>query len=227
MKKEILLVIVLFTVNFTNAQIHEIGIFAGGSNFMGDVGSTTYINPNETAFGILYKWNKSPRHSWRISYTQSNITGQDIKSDSQLRINRKYAFTNNIREGSIGMEFNFMDFNLHESGTKITPYIYSGVSIFGYSQLFWVNGKFKEDTRNYGFALPMTVGVKSRITEHWILGAEIGVRYTFTDDIDGSNPKNKNLETLKFGNLNSNDWFVFTGVTLTYTFGRKPCYCNY
>ncbi|MDX1317352.1 MAG: DUF6089 family protein, partial [Xanthomarina gelatinilytica] len=22
-----------------------------------------------------------------------------------------------------------------------------------------------------------------------------------------------------------NDWYMFTGVTLTYTFGRKPCYC--
>ncbi len=227
MKKNFLLITALFTLNLTTAQIHEVGIFAGGSNFIGDVGATTYLNPNEVAYGILYKWNKSPRHSWRISYMQSNITGQDIKSDSRLRINRRYAFTNNVKEVSIGMEFNFLDFNLHESGTKTTPYIYSGVNVFGYSQLFWVGGKFKEDYRDYSFAIPIIVGVKSRIAEHWILGAEIGARYTFTDNIDGSNPKNKNLETLKFGNLNSNDWYLFSGVTLTYTFGRKPCYCNY
>ena len=45
-----------------NAQTHEFGVFIGGSNYIGDIGSTTYIAPNEPAFGILYKWNKSPRH---------------------------------------------------------------------------------------------------------------------------------------------------------------------
>ena len=50
--------------------------FLGGSNYIGDVGKTNYINPNEMAFGILYKWNKSPRHSYRFSYTQSTITAK-------------------------------------------------------------------------------------------------------------------------------------------------------
>ena len=40
------------------------------------------------------------------------------------------------------------------------------------------------------------------------------------------NPENDNFETLRFGNLNSNDWYVFTGFTVTYTFGNKPCYCR-
>ena len=130
MKKGISVIIALLFINFMTAQIHEIGVFAGGSNFIGDIGATTYINPNETAFGFLYKWNKSPRHAWRISYMQSNITGQDINADSQLRKDRRYAFTNAVKEGSLGMEFNFLDFNLHESGTKITPYVYSGISVF-------------------------------------------------------------------------------------------------
>ncbi len=209
------------------AQIHEVGLFAGGSNFTGDVGQTTFIAPNEAAFGILYKWNKSPRHAWRVSYMRSNIAGQDIYADSQLRIDRRYAFTNKIKELSVGMEFNFFDFNLHESGTKITPYVYTGLSAMGYSELYWVGGKFKEDDYKYTAAIPMIVGVKARVAEHWVLGAEIGARYTFTDNIDGSNPKNNNLSSLKFGNINSNDWVVFSGITFTYTFGRKPCYCNY
>ncbi len=71
----------------------------------------------------------------------------------------------------------------------------------------------------------MILGIKSNITPNLILGAEVGVRYTFTDNLDGSNPKNEGLQTLKFGNTNSNDWYVFTGFTLTYTFGEKPCYC--
>ena len=42
-----------------------------------------------------------------------------------------------------------------------------------------------------------------------ILALEVGARYTFTDNLDGSNPKNDNL--IKFGNINNNDWYVFQG----------------
>ncbi|MEP2335783.1 MAG: DUF6089 family protein, partial [Nonlabens ulvanivorans] len=35
------------------------------------------------------------------------------------------------------------------------------------------------------------------------------------------------FENVRFGNINNNDWYVFSGVTLTYAFGRKPCYCNF
>jgi hypothetical protein len=51
-----------------------------------------------------------------------------------------------------------------------------------------------------------------------VLALETGARYTLTDNIDGSFNQ-------KFGNINNNDWYVFTGATLTYTFGTKPCYC--
>jgi hypothetical protein len=53
MNKSFILFFFLFAFTM-NAQIHEIGVFLGGSNFIGDVGSTTYIAPKEPAFGILY-----------------------------------------------------------------------------------------------------------------------------------------------------------------------------
>ena len=70
-----------------------------------------------------------------------------------------------------------------------------------------------------------SLGIKGRFFQNFVIGAEVGFRYTFTDNLDGSNPKNDNFETLRFGNLNSNDWYVFTGLTLTYTFGKNPCFC--
>lgn len=223
--KRFFLFILLLTISNLNAQIHELGVFLGGSNYIGDVGKTTYVDPNQLAFGILYKWNKSPRHAYRISYTQSKIVGMDSKSSESGRKIRDYKFENTVKEISAGLEFNFFDFNLHEFGRKVTPYVYTGLTYFSYDQLFVVNGETKNDYTDSTFAIPMIVGVKSNITKHLILGAEIGARYTFTDNLDGSNPKNKNLETLKFGNINNKDWYVFSGITLTYTFGEKPCYC--
>ncbi len=227
MKKILVLFFCLVFQHILTAQIHEIGAFLGGSNYIGDVGKTNYVDPNEAAFGLLYKWNKSPRHSYRFSYTQSTISGNDLDSEVPGRVERGYRFKNDIKEFSSGLEFNFFDFNLHEVlKRKVTPYVYSGVSYFIYDELFVVNGETKEDYTAAAFAIPMVVGVKGNVLENFILGFEIGARYTFTDNLDGSSPKNDNLAPLKFGNLNSKDWYVFTGFTLTYTFGEKPCYCS-
>jgi hypothetical protein len=223
--KKIFLFIFILGLTKLNAQIHEVGVFLGGSNYIGDVGKTNYVNPNELAFGFLYKWNKSPRHAWRISYTQSKITANDLDSKVSGRYKRGYNFENNIKEISAGLEFNFFDFNLHEFGTKVTPYVYTGLCYTNYDELYVLNGETKKDINHGTFAIPITVGIKTNITKEWILGFEVGARYTMTDNLDGSLPKNANLEPLKFGNINSKDWYVFSGFTLTYTFGEKPCYC--
>ncbi len=205
-----------------HAQIHEVGVFLGGSNYIGDIGPTTFISPNEPAIGVLYKWNKSPRHSYRFSYTQSKITSNDLDSKEVSRYQREYRFENNLKEVSLGLEFNFFDFNLHESSRKITPYVASGLSYF---LAKYTLTDLKTDTsvrgrteRRKSIALPIIIGVKSNISPRWVLALETGARYTLTDNIDGSFNQN-------FGNINNNDWYVFTGATLTYTFGNKPCYC--
>ena len=217
---QLLSLLFFFTMN---AQIHELGVFAGGSNYVGDVGLTTYIAPNEPALGILYKWNKSPRHSYRFSYTQSKISGDDLDSKEPGRNQRGYRFENSIKEVSLGLEFNFFDFNLHEVKRKVTPYVYSGISYFRYDELYVSSGETLKDSGTGSLAIPMILGIKSNVSPRIVIGLEVGTRYSFTDNLDGSNPKDENL--LKFGNINNNDWYVFSGLTLTYTFGNKPCYC--
>ena len=54
------------SVQLSYSQIHEIGGFLGGSNFIGDVGATNYISPNQLAIGGIYKWNRSRRHSFEF-----------------------------------------------------------------------------------------------------------------------------------------------------------------
>jgi hypothetical protein len=39
----------------------------------------------------------------------------------------------------------------------------------------------------------MIVGFKARLAQNFVIGIEVGARYTFTDNLDGSNPKNENL----------------------------------
>ncbi|NRD21255.1 hypothetical protein HNV08_14445 [Winogradskyella eckloniae] len=218
-----------FLVNSTDAQIYEVGIFAGGSNFIGDVGSSKYISPNQPAFGALVKWNRSPRHSFRASVIFTDLNGIDGKSDDPRRIERGYEFSANIIEISAGMEFTFLDFDLHTSGMKGTPYLYSGISMANHDNFYFspAGEITSENTSSWAFGIPMVIGYKTNISNQLILAAEIGARYTFSDELDGSMPDSEYREQYSFGNINNNDWYMFTGFTLTYTFGRRPCYCNF
>lgn len=225
MRKRLFHIIALFISITSFGQIHELGVFVGGSNYIGDVGKTDYFASDNATLGLIYKWNKSTRHAWRFSYMMSSITAKDNESKAPNRKLRGYEIKNNIKEFSAGLEFNFLDFDLHQSDFVISPYIYSGIATFIYNETYVINNTNETDYQDFSLAIPMVVGVKAKIAKQLVLGLETGARYTFTDNLDGSNPKNKNFETLKFGNINNKDWYVFTGFTLTYTFGQNPCFC--
>ncbi|SHG67319.1 type IX secretion system protein PorG [Winogradskyella jejuensis] len=229
MRYLLVFLLALLVSQTSHAQIYEFGIFAGGSNFIGDVGSTNYISPNQVAFGGIVKWNRSPRHAYRASIIFTNLEAVDSKSDDPRRRQRNYGFRNGLFEASLGMEFTFFDFNLHDVSLKGTPYLYTGISVARHENFFFDNnGRLtSENTNSWAYGIPMTLGYKVSISPHFILGAEIGARYTFSDELDGSVPDADFREQFSFGNTNSNDWYVFSGFTLTYTFGQKPCYCDF
>ncbi|OEK09168.1 hypothetical protein A8C32_10570 [Flavivirga aquatica] len=221
-----ILILTILSVHSSYAQINEVGIFAGGSNFIGDIGATDYISPKQLAIGGIYKWNRSKRHSYRASLIFSELEGIDIDSDDPRRIQRGYEFTSKIMEISLGMEFTFMDFDLHSGRRVSTPYLFTGISAAHHDNHYFSNGlQIIDNTSSWALGIPMVLGFKTNFTEGFVLGLEVGARYTFSDKIDGSVPNDKSKQSLRFGNINNNDWYVFSGITLTYTFGKNPCYC--
>lgn len=233
----------LFGMNNSQAQIFEVGPFIGGSNFIGDVGATTYIRPNSPAVGLIGKWNRSLRHSWRATVIYSPIKADDAQSNQERRKTRGYQFTNNLLELSAGMEFNFWEWDIYSSQTAVVPYLYTGISGFMASDFYKKpdQGQLEKKSGNkLGLAIPMTIGIKGRLSRSLTLSMEIGARFTFSDNLDGSTPsefggkdildkqENSNEDFYEFfGNQNSNDWYLFTGISLTYNFGRKTCYDVY
>jgi len=218
-------VMLLFFCCFMQAQTYEIGLFAGGANMIGDVGRTNFILPSGPAFGGIVKWNISKRYAWRASLIYGRFEADDSKSNLSSRQQRGFSLDNSVKEASLGLEFNFINYNLHKLGPAYTPYLYTGLTYFRYNFRFFDGGVRPRsiDQEDGAFSIPMTLGFKARLNQYLILGAEIGARYTFTDNLDGSNPEGSNFEEFAFGNIFSDDWYVFSGVTITYTFGRKPC----
>lgn len=230
MKLYTVIFLVVFTPLFMQSQTYEIGGFLGAANYIGDVGSTTYIAPKTPVFGALFKWNRSPRHSFRGTLLFGQIEGDDSKSSDTRRNERGYKFENSLIELTVGLEYTFWEFSMYSGKHAHTPYLFTGLSYFSYNSLVKRNDDvIVEDGKAGAVAIPMIVGYKTTLGTKFVLAAEIGARYTFTDNLDGSNPNKvrENQDNLSFGNINNNDWYVFTGITLTYTFGRKPCYCNF
>ncbi len=217
MRKRLLFYIFVFITSISSAQLYEAGAFIGGSNYIGDIGSEFYIQPNRIAVGAIAKFNYSPRITFRGTGLYTRLHDHDGRAQSNFRQNRGLQFRNSILEASLGVEFSFFKYSLNKIGFSQTPYIIAQIGAVNYSTIS-VEGAKKRVT---SLVFPVGLGYKMRLVENVGIAIESSFRYTFKDNIDGNNHADPKRS---FGNPNSKDWYVFTGVTIVYAFGRPGCY---
>ena len=196
-------------------QEYEIGVSIGGTNYVGDIGSTSYINPNKLAGTVFFKYNYNPRVALKATYSYLPIAGDDAKAGSNFRNNRDLRFPNTINEVALGLEFNFYEFDISSEDKSWTPYILVELVAFNYDIKTATANKSKT-----ALALPIGIGFKSKLIGNLAFSLETKFRYTFEDDLDFISEDNLDLNI----EGNSNDWYMFTGVSIIYTFGRPACY---
>ena len=215
------------------SQKNEVGIFIGGSNYVGDIGPTTFINPNDIIGGLIYKRNLNNRIGLRGSVSYGNLYSFDrLPGSSNDRRIRGYNFINKFADFNIGFEFNFKDFDIEDESKQYTLYIHSGMSYF--INKFHKNnlqpppaaGTNLDPLKNVNdFSLPISLGLKFKPLEKKITyGIEISANYSFTDDLDGSTTPPP-IGLGPFGGSLSNDWYFFSVFKITYIFGKHKCYC--
>ncbi len=224
MVKKFLFILIIVMTSISNAQINEVGLHGGGSNYIGDIGSTTYINPNDYAFGVIYKYNLNPRIALRGTFTYAKVSAEDSNSKNIAKQQRDLSFTNTIKELAVGIEFNYFEYDLSTRDKSQTPYILMEVAAYNYNivKLQTAPNEYEYGNKT-SFSIPFGLGYKTRIVGNLAGAIEIGMRYTFTDEIDYNHEM---ISALNFGNPNYNDWYVFTGINLVYTFGRPACFAT-
>jgi hypothetical protein len=226
MKKFVLFTAIVFITMTSKAQINEVGLFVGGSNYIGDIGPEYYINPNNFMGGVIYKWNMNPRIAFRGTFTYAQLSSDDADATNKERFNREIRFTNSIKEVAFGVEFNYFEYNLDDYSKTHTPYLLVEFAAFNYNVVKSENPKVSRQY-NYesktAYAIPFGIGYKTKLVYDFAIALEIRARYTFEDDIDYNNQE---IKLLKFGNPDSNDWYMLTGISIVYSFGRPPCYAT-
>jgi hypothetical protein len=66
-------------------------------------------------------------------------------------------------------------------------------------------------------------GAKFLLGKRFSLSVESGARKTFFDYLDGVSDGDIFIKDYQFGNPNDNDWYFYTGVSLTYIIYKIPC----
>lgn len=132
LKSLIIKIIVLLLPSALWAQYSEIGVFGGGTNFIGDVGNYSIHLPRDYSLGAFYRYNFNRYWSLRLGGYYGNIENDDALSNLDYRNERNLSFQSEIWEVNSWMEFNFFKF---EPGTKHkqTPYIFGGIGVFWYN----------------------------------------------------------------------------------------------
>ena len=235
MIRKIILLIFFFNTVHIFSQDNEIGIFAGGSNYIGDVGPTTYISPfsynasTNYVGGVIFRKNFNERISARAKFNYSKIGSSDNWPQTvDYRQQRGKYFKNKIIEFGLGIDFNFFEFDVFESSLQMTPYISTGISYFLYDALRYQQTESKaiKYADAYNLSLPITLGYKIKPLKDFIIAFEITANHSYTDNLDGSRPSEKQLSSSDyFGSTLSKDWYIFSGISITYLFGKKKCYC--
>lgn len=220
MTKIIAFCVSIFITITLNAQINEIGVFVGGSNFIGDVGSTDYINPKDIVLGIVYKWNMSPQSAIRYSYTYANFSANNADAATAVLKNNPFKFSNTLSEFAVGIEFNFFKYNLNQFRFMHTPYVFLNLAVFSYKiPPNSIASNFKNFEKATNFSFPFGIGYKVKLAQHLGITAETRFNFTNKDNLEGDQSP-----IASFNNPNNKDWVVFTGVSLVYAFGQRTCY---
>lgn len=203
MKRIFILFIFIYSNSFS--QKGEIGIFGGVTNYLGDLSPVAFA-PTETQWsaGVVYKYNNSWYFTTRGAITQGIITGSDAENNAgePFRIRRNLSFRNYITEASVMEEWNIWGYRGERYERTFTPYVEIGLALFHFNPQALYNGEWINlqglGTEGQGLpshkervpyrltqiSVPMGMGVKLRVGEHWNITADCALRKTFTDYLD-------------------------------------------
>ncbi len=204
------------------AQRSELGFGIGTLTYSGDLVRNYNFKYSRPAATVLYRSNINKIVSFRASITGGKLAASEKPIDA-FGAKRDASFGIFLLEGSMGIEYHFLNWKDGRYPMRFTPYLFGGLALFGFSG----NDAKPEEYSNVQMAIPFGGGFKYIVNPRWYVAIEFGVRKTFFDYLDNvSDFKDQTQKNYRYGNPNDNDNYYFLGITLTRTFYDIPCPTN-
>jgi hypothetical protein len=179
-----------------SSQTLELGVFGGGSYYIGDMNTALPFVKTNLAYGALARYNVNNRWSFKFGYNRGEVKGDDTQN---AFINGNgLNFQTKVNDFSLVAEFNFFDYFTGSKKSYFTPYLFAGIGFFTFNPKSYEgvvlqplgtegqNEGFAERSpyKKFGVSFPFGIGFKYSLSERIGLGLEWGMRKTFTDYID-------------------------------------------
>jgi hypothetical protein len=222
-KAPIVFMTFLLSVLSAHAQLEqrsEAGIGAGTFNYTGDLVRFYNFRFSSPAGTVLYRNNINSVVSFRASLTAGKLRASDkTKPTDAFAVQRNASFNIFIVEASTAFEYHFLDWRDTKRRLRFTPYLFSGLCLFGMSGIPSKNAAYS----NVQIAIPLGGGVKYVLNPKWYVALEFGARFTGFDYLDNISDGNLQYKNYQYGNKFDSDIYYFLGLTLTRTFYDIPC----
>jgi len=219
MRKLFILFITLIASVSANAQIPELGVFGGGSYYIGDLNPYGHFQQMKYSAGIVYRQNlANERIAIRINGMYGKVSGSDDKSSNSSQVNRNLNFSSSIIEVGPIIEINFFNYEVGSLSLKKnkfqTPYMFIGLTYFRMNPVGVYDGEKielqplategQETSQNSSqkmyklnqISIPLGIGYKFNITSRFAMSFEYGIRKTFTDYLDDVSGKYPDTQLL-------------------------------
>lgn len=195
MKPIIFSACLLLTALGGNTQGLHVNLFAGVSNYEGDLQQKTFtLSQSHFAGGVGFSYDLSDHFAIRTGVTIGKISGNDRYGKNQTR---NLNFYSSLVEGNLGFEYYITPVGVH----SLTPYLFAGAAIYHYNPYTYDKSDKKYylqplSTEGQGivagrnpykltqFAVPFGGGVKLSLSDNINVGWELGFRKLSTDYLD-------------------------------------------
>ncbi|MDP2722456.1 MAG: DUF6089 family protein [Bacteroidales bacterium] len=243
-------VIILLFAFSAQAQNLEIGLFGGGSYYLGELNPGMPFAQTQASYGISGRYYKGSRWSYRLSYYRGKVTGSDEKYGGVT--DRDLSFVSDLNDFALVAEFNFWPYFTGSKMEYFTPYIFGGIGFFTFSPKTPGGVKLQPqgtEGQNAGFdgrspynqyslSIPFGFGFKYSLSKRVGINLEWGMRKTFTDYVDDisttyadnpdiiADPTQTHSAWQQRGEEKNFDWVAYAGVTISYKFdlySKKRC----
>ena len=204
MKKIIIIAVFFGIIIGAKAQKKvDLGIFGGGSYYLGDINQSEQFYSLSYAIGGLYRFNINPRYTIRCSIFYGNLQADDQDFNNRFQQSRGNSFSGTVLDATLQFEFNFIPYSTFGKAGEYTVYTSGGIGVA------FVNISGPSSP----LVIPFGVGTKVNLGKKMGIGIEWGFRKMFYDKLDGfENPIDPEYRSF----IHNFDWYSIAGISLTY-----------
>jgi hypothetical protein len=190
----------IFSFSQVKESSNEIGLWGGGSYYIGDLNKTHY-SCTHFAGGFLYRRNFNKRLTLRMNVSYGTVSGADSLAGDDAIKSRNLSFRSRVVEIGPILEVNFISYapgNTRKDFASL--YLFAGLNYFNMNpqgkledewfdlQPLGTEGQGSEiNSKEYKLnqlSIPLGIGLRWNITKRICLSLEYGIRKTFTDYLD-------------------------------------------